>query len=59
MGDLIPFLRKKKKSQRLDWLQGVTPRQEKTRPRPKWRIPPALPGALVILVMIAMLIWLF
>jgi hypothetical protein len=29
------------------------------RPRLTGRIPPALPGAAVILVMIAMLIWLF
>jgi len=55
MGDIVPFWRKKK--QRLDWLSGVTPREEK--PRRKWHIPPALPGGLVILVMIAMMIWLF
>jgi len=53
MGDIVPFWRKKK--QRLDWLSGVTPRKG----RPKWHIPPALPGGVVILVMIAMMIWLF
>jgi hypothetical protein len=57
MGDIIPFWRKKK--QRLGWIQGVTPRKGKTRPRLTGRIPPALPGGLMILVMIAMLIWLF
>ena len=56
MGDIVPFWRKKKK-QRLDWIQGVTPRQDK--PRPKQQIPPALPGGIVIAVMIAMMIWLF
>jgi len=53
MGDLIPFLRKKR---RLDWIEGVTPRKKKPS---LWRIPPALPGGLVIAAMIAMMIWLF
>ena len=55
MGDLIPFMRKKK---RLDWIEGVTPRKKKPLRMP-WRIPPALPGGLVIAAMIAMMIWLF
>ena len=54
MKNIIPF---KRKQQRLGWIQGVTPRKEKT--RLKWRIPPALPGGLVIAVMIAMMIWVF
>jgi len=57
MGDLIPFLRKKR---RLDWIEGVTPRKKKPLRLPgRWRIPPALPGGLVIAAMIAMMIWLF
>ena len=43
MGDLIPFMRKKR---RLDWIEGVTPRKKKPS---RWRIPPALPGGLVSL----------
>jgi len=54
MRNIIPF---RKKKRRLDWIQGVTPRKEQ--PRLAGRIPPALPGGLVILVMIAMMIWLF
>jgi len=54
MKNVIPFKRKKKQ---LDWIQGVTPRKDK--PRPRFKIPPALPGGLVIVVMIAMMIWLF
>ena len=57
MGDIVPFWRKKKR--RLDWIEGVTPRKEKPRPRPKWRVPPALPGGLMIAAMVAMMIWLF
>jgi len=57
MKNVIPFKRKKK--QQLDWIQGITPRKEKPRPRLIGHIPPALPGGLVIAVMIAMMIWLF
>ena len=59
MGDIIPFWRKKKKKQ-LDWIQGITPRKTQSHhPQPNWRMPPALPGGLVIAVMIAMMIWVF
>ena len=56
MRNIIPF---RKKKQKLDWIQGITPRKEQPRQRVVGRIPPALPGGIVIAVMIAMLIWLF
>ena len=52
MKNVIPFKRKK---QQLDWIAGITPRKEKSR---RWRIPPALPGGLVVAALIAMVIWL-
>jgi hypothetical protein len=52
--NVIPFKKRKKK---LDWLQGVTPRK-KAPPPGRRRIPPALPGGLVIAALIAMVLWL-
>jgi endonuclease YncB( thermonuclease family) len=48
--NIIPFRRKK----RLDWLEGVTPRKRKR----SWRIPPALPGGLIIGVLIGFVMFL-
>ncbi|HKQ11398.1 MAG TPA: thermonuclease family protein [Rhizomicrobium sp.] len=50
MGDIIPFWRKKR---RLNWIEGVTPRKKRS-----WRIPPAMPGGLVVAALIGMVIWL-
>lgn len=52
--NVIPF---KKKKKQLDWITGITPRN-KWRAPVKRRIPPALPGGLMIAAMIAMMLWL-